>query len=91
MRRRRKLPELSACGRFCASADWSWKCGRGVCGWMVNCTHRVYRVAMTTFYCTFHHVEKSDQPGEGGWVQAHAPPFTMYIYHHVQSRGVRSS
>jgi len=42
------------------------------------------RETMSTFWRTFHHEGKISENGEGGG----APPF---IYHHVQSCGVRSS
>ncbi len=80
IRRRRNQPKLSACGRFCASADWSWKCGRGVR--MV--VHMLYTQSTQSgndhFLVYIRHVEKPAQPGKGGRVQAHAPPLsTIYI------------
>jgi hypothetical protein len=49
-----------------------------------------HRVAMATFWGKFHHDGEISQPGEGGG--ARPPFFTLqYLYHHVQSCGVRSS
>ncbi len=53
---------------------------RGLCG-----NHRVHRVAMTTFWRTFH-PEGKITPAWWGW----GVPF-HFIYHHVQSCIVRSS
>jgi hypothetical protein len=49
-------------------------------------THRVHRVATATFWRTFHHDKKIGPAGEGGG----CTPTPSYIYHHVQSCGVRT-
>ncbi len=42
----------------------------------VRVNHRVHRVAMTTFWRTFHHIGKIS-PGWWGWGGSRPPPFTL--------------
>jgi hypothetical protein len=57
-----------------------------------DCGHRVHtRVAMAAFWrIHVNRMEKYAKSGEGAGGGVHAHPF-HYIYHHIQSCGVRSS